>query len=172
MPVALQLGVRLCPPPLFHAGVFSWLELLQFCVCCYNRHEFICASSNLCLENSFLKVIHHLWLSQSFCPLFCTDPWVFVCACDWTLQSPLFSTCWPVVCLCVNCHLEEKLWWGFSDVLTYGSGNTLLAVILLLWLFSSIDSSRLPPRAYDNIYSRFLVSLTVSNMDPISWSRP
>lgn len=60
----------LCPLPLLSARTPPSLNLCRPCACGHSLCEFTWASVLLCLEDSFLGIIHHLclwlWLLQSF----------------------------------------------------------------------------------------------------------
>lgn len=53
----------------------SDLRFYRSSLCCYHCYEFIRTSFLLCLRNSFLEVIRHLWTLQSFHLLSHRAPW-------------------------------------------------------------------------------------------------
>lgn len=92
--------------PVFSSPSHHWDSELHLCrpwVCCYSLCEFVCTSVLLCPEDSFLGIIHPLWLLKSFCLLFYIVPWA--------LRREVWGghptqDC-PAVCLCVGSHLPE-----------------------------------------------------------------
>lgn len=98
---------------------------------------YVCINSVL----FYLCDIHHLWLSQSFCLLFCIYSWsikvgfdeyiLFVTECTkYTLRIVHFRISMLIVIYC-----KKLFWWWLSEVLTYGYNGMPMEAILLLCFF-------------------------------------
>lgn len=66
-----------------------------------------------CVWKSWPEIIHHLWLLQSFYPIFhkISEPWRGVkYTCHLGLAIQLFFACWPVEHLLIAIYWKKLLW--------------------------------------------------------------
>lgn len=96
------------------------------------------------MEKCFLVVIYHLWLFQSFCLLFQNNSWFLhgglwhrFSNLNWPLFRFLFSVCWLVVGLWINCSLLKKEVYltRMADAPIYGYTENSLVINLILCQF-------------------------------------
>lgn len=113
--------------PYIHAEILSGLD--RTWACCQNWWKFSSATSLLCLQNTFLRVINHIWLLQFFCPFFYNDPWAlgrgiwyddpFRNEQSTVSHSLYLDQLWVPVLFAISCK-KKVLCWGLRSVLIYG----------------------------------------------------
>lgn len=134
---------------------------------------FVCAMSLPCLESCLLQ------MSTAFGSYNLSVPslspslsvWYRCLIQGWALLNLLFSAHWPVMSLCINCHLLQKeaslIAWKAAQIYRYE--DKYLEGSLILYLEN--NSSRFSPGTCDTINHRFLAQLTVPHMSYVLWSR-